>query len=139
MEFKKKLRKRLYIAIAYMALGIVLTLVAFITKTDNQFISAFGIGLLINSILRLRQYHRITRDENSIKQQQIAETDERNRMLLEKARSWAFYLYIMLTGTVLIILAILGIQDTLVQMIAYSICLLVILYWICYHILKGQY
>ncbi len=139
MEFKKKLRKRLYIAIAYMVIGIVLTLVAFITKTDNYFISAFGIGLLVNSILRLRQYHRITRDEKSIKQQQIAEADERNRMLLDKAKSWAFYLYIMLTGTVLIILAILGIQDTLVQMIAYSICLLVILYWICYHILKRKY
>ena len=139
MEFKKKMKQRFVIAISYLVIGILLTLVAFISKTDNYFIYAFGIGLLFSSILRLRQYHRITRDEQSIKKQQIAEADERTRMLLEKAKSWAFYLYIMLTGTVLIILAILGIQDTLVQMIAYSICLLVILYWICYHILKRKY
>ena len=60
-------------------------------------------------------------------------------MLVEKARSWAFGFYISLTGTVLIILAILGIQETLVLMISSSICLLAIIYWICYHILKRKY
>ena len=139
MEFKKTLQTRIYTAIAYMVVGILLMLVAFITKTDNHFIPAFGLGLLFNGILRLMQYRRITKNEQSIKKQQIAEADERNRMLLERAKSWAFYLYIMLTGTVLIVLAILGIQDTLVRMISYSICLLVLLYWICYHILKRKY
>jgi len=139
MEFKKKLKTRLYTAIVYMVMGVVLTVVSYVTKTDNFFIPAFGIGLLLNSVLRLIQYRQITKDEQSVKKQQIAEADERNRMLLERAKSWAFYLYILLTGTVLIILAVLGIQDTLVQMISYSICLLVILFWICYHILKRKY
>lgn len=139
MEFRKKLQTRLRTAIAYMLIGLTLTIVGYASNVNNHFIPAFGIGLILNSILRLLQYRRITQSDSTIKQQEIIEKDERNLMLVEKARSWAFGFYIWLTGTVLIILAILGIQDTLVQMIAYSICLLAILYWICYHILKRKY
>lgn len=139
MDYKKKLQSRLHLAAAYMAIGLVLTIVAFVTKTDNYFISSFGIGLIVNAILRFRQYRRITKDESTIKQQEIAEKDERNLMLLEKARSWAFGFYIWFTGTVLIVFAILGVHETLVQMISYSICLMVLIYWICYYILKRKY
>ena len=139
MDYRKNLKKRLYIAIAYMVTGCILTAIAFLTQTNNHFIPAFGIGLMVNSVLRLLQYRRITKDETTVKQQQVAEQDERNRMLMERAKSWAFGFYIILTGNVLIILALLGIQDTLVQFISYSICLLALLYWICYHILKQKY
>lgn len=139
MDYKKKLQSRLHLAAAYMAIGLVLTIVAFVAKTDNDFIPFFGIGLIANAILRFRQYRRITKDESTIKQQEIAEKDERNLMLLEKARSWAFGFYIWFTGTVLIVFAILGVHETLVQMISYSICLMVLIYWICYYILKRKY
>lgn len=139
MEFKKKLQTRLRTAIAYMAIGLTLTIVGYVTRTGNYFIPAFGIGLVVSSVLRLLQYLRITQNDSTIKQQEITESDERNLMLVEKARSWAFAFYIWLTGTALIVLAILGIQETLVLMISYSICLLTIIYWICYHILKRKY
>ena len=116
-----------------------MTIAAFVQKTDNQFISAFGIGLMINSILRFQQYRRITRNESTIKHHEIAEKDERNLMLSEKARSWAFGFYIILTGSVVIVLSFLGIQDSLMQMISCSVCLLVLIYWVCYCILKGKY
>ena len=139
MDYKKKLQSRLYLAAAYMAIGLVLTIVAFVAKTDNDFIPFFGIGLIANAILRFRQYRRITKDESTIKQQEIAEKDERNLMLLEKARSWAFGFYIWFTSKVLIVFAILGVHETLVQMSSYSICLMVLIYWICYYILKRKY
>ena len=139
MEYRKKMQKRLYYAYAYLLLGAALNIAAFFTHSNNYFLSSFGSAMLIIGIVRIIRHKRLVSSDKAVKQQEIAETDERNIMLAEKARSWAFAAYIILTGIVLIVLAILGIQDTLVQMISYSICLLVILYWICYHILKRKY
>ena len=69
MEFKKKLKQRLHTAIAYMIIGLILIIVAYTTKTNNHFIPAFGIGLIVNSFLRLMQYRRITKNDSTIKQQ----------------------------------------------------------------------
>lgn len=138
MEFKKKLRKRLHIAIAYMVIGILLTLIAFITKTNNFFISAFGIGLLVNSILRLRQYRRITRDEQSIKKQQIAETDERNLMIAERARAWVFSFTVWGAGVAVILLSLLGYHNAALPF-AWLVCGMAVLYWICWHIIRKKY
>ena len=138
MEFQKKLKLRQRSAIAYIVIGLALILVETVAKTGNNFLPAFGFGLILNALLRLRQYRRITKDAESLKRQETAETDERNIQLAEKARSWAFSLYILLTGAVVIVLSLFNrVEDA--QPYALSICLLVVLYWLSNIYLHKKY
>ena len=45
-------------------------------------------------LLRLFRYRKITRDDQSLRKQEVEETDERTRMISERAKSWAFSLSI---------------------------------------------
>ena len=137
MDFKKKLKSRLYIAIIYVILGGIMIAGGIITQTDNTFISAFGLTLVIMGIARIRQYFLITKNEETIKKQMIAETDERNISILNKAKSVTFSIYLMLSGIAVIILSFLNMHDV-AKWIAYSMLLLVLIYWVAYYIIRKK-
>ena len=138
MEYRKKLQKRLYYYIAYVFLGIVLNLVAFITQSDNYFLSGFGSCLLVMGLVRILRHIRLLRSDKAVKRQETVETDERNIMLAEKARSWAFAAYIIITGTAVIVLSLASVHE-IAQYLSYSVCLLIVLYWICWIIIRKKY
>ena len=138
MEFHKKLKNRLYIAISYLILGAFLIVYDLITHPKNDFGLVFGIAMLIMGILRIFQYRRITSSDQSIKERQMVETDERNKMIAERARSWAFSLYFLLSGITVIILSFLG-RHEIATPISYSVLLLVVFYWVSYLILRRKY
>ena len=138
MDFKKKMKQRLIIAVVYILIGILLALWALLSKTENSFPSAFGFALIALGILRILQYRKITRSEDTIHRRELAESDERYRMISEKARSWAFSFSILMAGLVVIALSLLGYSDA-VQPLAWYVCIMVLLYWVCYRILKRKY
>ena len=137
MEFRKKLKTRLYIAIAYIIIGIITTAAAFILKIENEFFQSYGIALAVCGILRLRQYIKLTSSEENIRKQEIAESDERNIAIANKARSWAFYFYAMAAGICVIILEIMGMEEIALG-VAMSICALIGFYWISYLIIRKK-
>ena len=136
MDFKKTLKSRLYIAIIYIILGIII-FAAFINRQDDNYISTFGFILTLLGIVRIRNYFLITKDDATIKKQQIIETDERNLTIISKAKSTAFSIYIILSCLSVIILSFLNLHD-IAQLISYSVSLLVVLYWICYLIYQKK-
>ncbi len=138
MDYRKKLQTRLYIGIAYIVIGIALAIISYVTATDNVFISSYGIALIAVGAVRIRNHIIITRSEERIRQQEIAETDERNIMLNHKAQSIAFSLYVLLTGIAVIIFALLDMPQY-VMPLAWSICLLVFIYWFSYHYIRRKY
>ena len=129
MDFKKRLKTRLNVAVIYIAIGIMSIVASFIMKTDNYFISSWGIALVVIGIARIKKHRIITRSEDTIIKQQIIETDERNITIVHKARSAAFLIYILLLGLVVIILGFLNIVEA-AKWISYSVCLLVVIYWV---------
>ena len=137
MDYKKKLQSRLNIAIIYIALGIMMIVGVLPTKTDNDFISSFGFALIIMGIVRIRNYFMITKDDETIRKQRIAETDERNLSILNKAKSAAFSIYVLISGTAVIILSLFNMHEE-AKWIAYSVLLLVAIYWICYWIYQKR-
>ena len=137
MDFKKKLKLRLYTAIIYIVLGIAMIMGAIVIKTDNTFISSFGFALAVIGVARIRNYFIITKSEESIKKQMIAETDERNIAISNNAKSIAFTIYTILLCTGVILLSFFDMHDA-VQWIAYSVCLLVLIYWIAYLIIRKK-
>ena len=138
MEFKKKLKQRFYVAVSYIALGSILILADILSHFDNYFIFVFGASLLLMGILRIFCYRKITKDEKSIRQREVAETDERFLMMNERAKSWAFSFSVMVGGITVIILALLGYHD-LAQPFAWYVCGMTVLYWICWNIIRKKY
>ena len=128
MDFRNKLKTRLYVAVIYMALGVSMIAGTFGVKTDNSFISAFGFALVVMGAVRIRNYRRITKDEESLRKQEITETDERNLAIIHKARSAAFTACFLLSGTAVIVLSLFERHEE-AKWLAYPVLLLALLYW----------
>ena len=138
MDFKKKMKQRLTIAVVYIAAGILLAAFALITEPANYFPSAFGFALIILGILRLIQYRKITDSDQTMRQRERTESDERIRMIAEKARSWACSFSILTAGVIVSVLSLLGQHDT-AQPLAWYSCVMITLYWVFYLIAKRKY
>ena len=137
MDYKKKLKSRLNLAITYIVLGVIFIAVTFISENENDFISAFGFAMIIMGIVRIRNYRMITKDENTIRKQQIIETDERNISIIHKAKSIAFSIYIMIMSAVVIILSLFNMHN-ISKYIAYSVWLLIVIYWVAYFVYQKK-
>lgn len=138
MDFKKKMKHRLYIGIAYCILGIVMIIAEILKSFNNHFISSFGFTLVVLGILRIVQNRKITKNEKTMHQRELAESDERNRMISERAKSWTFSFTIMISGILVIILSILGYHDQ-AQPFAWLVCLMVTIYWVFWLIASKRY
>lgn len=138
MEYKKKLKIRLYVAIAYIVLGVAILVTGVLVKSNNEFVSPLGLMLFVIGVSRVKHHFYITKNDERARNKQIAEEDERNVMIILKAKNSAFTAYVILCGIAVIILSLLNLYE-LSGMIGYSVCILVAIYWICYLIYKRKY
>ncbi|MBO5322010.1 MAG: hypothetical protein J6B22_05335 [Clostridia bacterium] len=137
MEFKKKLRVRLFIAIGYIVLGLAMIIAFNIIKTENNFFSSFGFALVVIGIVQIRNYRIITKDEESIRKREIAESDERNISIANKAKSYAFAIYVVVACVSVILLEIANKTDLAIILSA-TVSLLILVYWISYFIIRKR-
>ena len=137
MEFKNKLKFRLYLAIAYIVAGVTMIVVFNTIKNGNEFFSAYGLALVVIGFARIRRYCRITKNEETVRKQEILETDERNVAIVNKARSTAFYVFVLLLSLVIVVLQFLNLR-VYVQVLAGVLCTLLVIYWICYLIIRKR-
>ncbi len=137
MDFKKKLKTRLYISVGYILVGIILTVAVNVLQPENPFLSTYGIALIVCGIVRIRNYFMITKDDETIRKQRIAETDERNILIASKAKNASFGIYILLASAAVIVLESLNKPEP-AKMLAYTVCALVFTYWISYWIIRKK-
>ncbi len=137
MDYKKKLKQRLYYGIICIALGVMMVVGVSASKSDNDFISAFGFAVAMVGVARIIQYLKITKNEESIQKQKINETDERNLSIIQKAKSATFSIYLLISCSVVIITALIDMPD-IAKWIGYSQFVLVIIYWICYWVIRKK-
>lgn len=131
MDFEKRLKTRRNIMISYMITGVILIALYLLKLTENEYLMTFGVALALLGLLKIVQYKRITKDEESIRKRRIAESDERNIAIMHKAKSAAFGLYVIIAGISVIVLEMIG-EKECSAFIAFSVCALVLLYWISY-------
>ena len=67
MDYKKKLKTRLYYGIICIVLGAIMIIGVTVTKSENEYISAFGFAVAMVGVARIIQYLKITKNEDSIK------------------------------------------------------------------------
>lgn len=131
MDFAKKLKIRRYAAMAYIATGILLTILFAAKIIARQYALTLGVALIIIGVARMLDYIRITKNSESIRKRQIAESDERNIYIINKAKSTAFGVYATATALIVIAAEMCGKSD-LAETLALTICALMLLYWVFY-------
>lgn len=137
MDFRKKLKIRLFIAIGYIVLGIAMITTFNIIKAENDFLSSFGFALTVVGIVNIRNYIKITKNEETIMKRQIAETDERNISIANRAKSISFITYVLLASIAVIILELLN-KIQLAMILSGTVGVLVLIYWVSYWIINKK-
>ena len=132
-----KFNRRSFSYLLLLALGAVLVILGGMEAID-EFWSGMGGGLVGVSILRLIQMYRLSKDADYREKVETEIKDERNSFLRTKAWAWAGYLFILIAAVATIVLKVMG-QDLLSMAASWAVCLLLVLYWVSYLILRRKY
>jgi len=138
MEYKKKLKQRLYVGLFYLVLGLILILVGILNYFENSFILSFGIAILVMGLSYILRYRKIIQDEKYMRKQELIEKDERLLMLSERAKSWVFSFSVILAGLAVIVLSLLGYNEQALPF-AWYVCGMCVLYWVFWFVLGKKY
>ena len=109
-----------------------------IAEIVDEFWSGMGSALLVIGIIRLLRYYRLKKNDAYREKMETAVTDERNQFIRMKAWSWTGYLFIMVSALATILFQILG-QDLLSQFASGAVCLMLVLYWVSFFVLRKKY
>ena len=124
-------------AIIWLVLGLPLIGLSIAGLVD-EFWSGMGSALVVIGACRLLRSVRLNRNEAYREKMDVMATDERLHFLRTKAWSWAGYLFILIAGVSVIVLKLLG-QDLLSLAASGAVCLMLVLYWVSYMVLKKKY
>ena len=132
-----KFNKRLIANITEIIIGVILTICGATGLLDSYW-SGMGTALIVvGGLMMIRQVRYSTNAEYK-ESVDVEIQDERNKFLRMKAWSWAGYFSVLIGAVASIVLRILD-QDQLSQFAGLSVCLLMVLYWASYFILKKKY
>ena len=129
--------KRFIASIIEIIIGVILIGCSMLGIVDEYW-SGMGIALLVVGVIFLARQFKYKTNEEYREKYDIERSDERNRYLSGKAWAWAGYLYVMIAAVASIMMKLAGKED-LMKIASGSVCLIVILYWISYMVLKKKY
>ncbi len=132
-----KYDRRMYLSLFWLLLGAVLV-VCSMTGVIDSYWSGMGGGFAGVGIAQLIRHIRYRKNEEYREKVDVETNDERNRFLAGKAWAWAGYLFVLVSGVATIALKVLG-QDQWSLAASCALCLLLVLYWIAYFVLKRKY
>ncbi len=130
-------KKDIILGAIWLLLGLILTLLCCM-ETLDEFWSGMGSALMVIGIIRLLRGYRLSRSETYREKREVAETDERFHFIRNKAWAWAGYLFIIICALSTIVFRLLG-RDLLCFAASGAVCLMLVLFWVCFFILKKKY
>ena len=133
----KHYRKRILLSIFWIVLGIALCACYFADLIEAYW-NGMGFALIVVGILQvLRQIRYRTNKEYQEKFDTEA-NDERNKFLSNKAWAWAGYTFVLAAACGTIVFKLLGRED-LMMFCSYSVCFIIVVYWLCRVHLEKKY
>ena len=129
--------RRIVACIIYIILGVALMVLGILEVVDS-FWSGMGGALIAVGVVRMIHILRYHNDESYRENMEIETKDERNQFIRNKAWAWAGYLFVLIAAISTIVLKLLG-QDLLSIAAGFVVCVLMLLYWVCYLVLKKKY
>lgn len=132
-----KREKRYLVYVLYLVIGAVLIGLSFAGVVD-AFWNGMGSALLAMGVIRLIRFYRLNKNEAYREKMEIEEKDERNHFIRNKAWAWAGYLFVMIMAVACIALRIME-QNVLSIAVSGAVCLMLVLFWGSYYVLKRKY
>ena len=130
--------KRLALSIFWVVLGIVLLALSTAGILDSSMYGGMGGALIAVGILQCMRNLRYRKDSGYREKIDTEAGDERNRFLRMKSWAWTGYIVVLVQAAGSIIAFVRG-QQLVQEVLLYSICLIVGVYWISYMILSRKY
>ena len=121
--------RRLILNIFWIVLGVVLFGLSVAEVLDSSFCAGMGGGLIAVGILRTVRTFRYRKDPEYREKIDTEAGDERNRFLRMKSWSWAGYIVVLIEGAGVIVATVLG-NTTVQQVLSWSVCLILAVWWI---------
>lgn len=129
--------KRLILSIFWTVLGAVIVALSCFEILDN-FWSGFGGGLVAVGLLQLFRNFRYRTNDEYKEKVDVEINDERNKFLSTKAWAWTGYTFIICCAIATIVLKIVG-YDDYSFIASMTICVMTVIYFVSYIILKRKY
>ncbi len=136
----KKQKRLLIVSGICFALGIVLQVYARggIGRPHWRYLDHMGLMLITVGGTRFGYYLNYITDKDYRERMEIAETDERNHFLRNKAWAWAGYLFVFIAVIASVVLYFMG-EEQLSTVTEMGLCLLLVLYYVSYWVLSKKY
>ena len=129
--------RRWITSVVYLALGVGL-LGCGIAQILDEFWSGMGGGLMGVGLAQMVRHIRYRTNSEYREKVDIDNKDERNRFISGKAWAWAGYGFVMIMAVMIFVFKFTG-HEELMQMASFSICLVLLLYWGSWIVLKRKY
>ena len=129
--------RRSFVSVVWIALGVGLNIACFVARLD-EFWSGLGTAFMFIGVLQLFRWGKYNRDAEYRAKVDVEAKDERNRYIAAKAWAWAGYLFVVIGAISSTVMRIWG--EHLLSLVASgAVCLVMVLYWISYFVLKQKY
>ena len=132
-----KNNKRLIANIVEVVIGFILVLCSYFGLLDEYW-SGMGTALIFVGVIMLLRMIRYNTNNEYKEKVDIEIKDERNSFLRVKAWAIAGYLFVMIGAIASIALKVMG-NDAYSTLSGCAVCLIMVLYWISYCVLKRKY
>ena len=130
--------KRLALSIFWAVVGLVLTVLSVTEVLDSSIYSGMGGALMAVGVLQAIRNVKYRKDADYREKIDVEANDERNRFLRMKSWSWAGYIAILVESVGVIVAIILG-EETVRLILSFSVCLILVAYWVSYLVLSRKY
>ncbi len=130
--------RRLALSIFWAVAGIVLIVLSVAKVLDSSLYAGMGGGLTAVGVLQSIRNIRYRKDAEYREKIDIEYSDERSRFLRMKSWSWAGYIVVLVEAVGVVVASILG-EETVRMVLSYSVCLILVAYWVSYLILGKKY
>ena len=128
--------KKLALSIFWVVLGITLLVLNLVGVLDDLY-SSMGIALIIVGGLQVWRNLKYRRDPEYREKIDIAAGDERYKSIRLQSWAWTGYLFILVAAVVSVVAYFMG-QVVVQQTLCYSICFMLVVYWIANVILNRK-
>ncbi|MBR3641613.1 MAG: hypothetical protein IKN53_06260 [Oscillibacter sp.] len=130
--------KKLALSIFWVVLGAVLTALSVAEVLESSPYAGMGGALIAIGALQIARNLKYRKDAAYREKIDVEFGDERNAFLRMKSWAWAGYAVVLIEGIGSVVAKLLG-QETVQLVLAYSVCLLILAYWLAYLVLKRKY
>lgn len=128
--------RRIFLNIFWIVLGTILIITSKMEMIGDIYIG-FGGGLIGVGVVQLFRNIKYRTNKEYKEQVDVEIGDERNRYIRMKAWSWTGYFSVIILGLITIICMVFS-QMLYMKISSYALCIVLMLYWVSYVIIKRK-